>query len=269
MTEAKKQFDRPTSAYCNYNDHTWGRDQFLMAIERVAPQVLRTLREDVFPLYRKHRPRSQRAYLSLWTDYKLQDLVLQDLRPGIERWANHYHLGGPVGSTPPRGVDPLVDWMGPIILATLMTWGKEGAGARLAWCIFNQFSVGAYMEHPDPFRFRTEGWAVLRETEPDFRARATREFEEALGQYMRRRFADAEARGKCPMPSKVKPEHFDWLVKFQVLRESHSRIVSLSGRQRSAVSDGIRRAALLVAGKPCDYWLMPPLPAGRKRRNQA
>jgi hypothetical protein len=266
MTEAKKQFDRPTSAYCDYNDHTWGRIQFLMAIERVASQVLRELRDDVFPLYRKHRPRSQRAYLRLWLDYKLQEPVLQNLRPLIERWANHHHLGGPGGSPPPRGELPLVDWMEPIILATLMTWGKEGAEARLAWCIFDQFAAGAYIGTPDPFVLRTEGWAVLRETEQDFRARVTREFEEAREQHIRQQTAAAEALGNCPMPSKVKPEHFDWLVKFQVLRQSQSKIKEKTGVERSAVSDGIRRAALLVAGDPCDYWLMPPLPAGRKRR---
>jgi hypothetical protein len=249
-------------------DRTWARLELLEAIGRTAPEVLQALHKNVFPLVSAMNLKSRRDYIYLRMDPKKVDKLVAQLRPRLEEWADRFHLRGPKPNAPvPPGTGlPLFEWMETIIASTLLAWDRCQCLDPLCWWFPSSYSAGAYRERPDSFTFQGRGWSVLRETENDFRRRLRVSFEIALNAYIKKRKRGALEAGYPEMPSKCTPEHFNWLVMFQVKRMSHSDIARAAHRTRSTITGAIHLVAELVVGDLVDSWLMPPLPAGRPPR---
>jgi hypothetical protein len=244
-------------------DHTWGRIQFMEAVARMAPDVLKCLHRDVYPAYLAVKPKSPRMLRALQTDPARHEPVLETIRPFVRLWAEQFHLNGPASQLPHHWDRVgLVGWMEPIILETLMSW--DVAGPSSSWSYPSQYCAGAFLDMPAAFRVECDGWAILRETRSGFEARVTADFKKTLQAYVENRECEAKKHWWTRLPQRVTTDQLDWLVAYQVNRLSHNKISADANRSRQAVSADIKKAAQLVAGSNYRAWLMPPLPPGRR-----
>jgi hypothetical protein len=260
---------RRKSEYCDLGDRTWARSEFLEAIRRTAPEVLETLREEVLPHFSALDLKSHPDYEHYdWSLDRVSE-VLAKLRHHLEPWADRFNLRRPTPevSLPPWDKMQLFQWMGPIIVSTLLDWDKGLNLDPLSWAFVGNFSNGAHCDFPDAFKFETDGWSTLRETEEDFKVRLQDEFVKKMTSYIARQKREAERLGWILMPPRVAPEHFDWLVLFQIKRVSQERIAKAAHRTRPAVAEAIQKTAGLVAGDGVQFWLRPALPPGRRRKS--
>jgi hypothetical protein len=243
----------------------------LEAIAKTHEAVLVQLHEKLLPEFLKLRPKSKKATEYLKVDCGQQERILEQLRPAIENWAQSFHLWSREESVPLGEGGSLLSWMKTIILATLMDWAERKSSERNKWCIPFEFSAVAHVEDPAPFRFESEGWALSRQTEAKFRNTISGEFHAALDAYVEKHSRSAEQLGWVRLPENVLPEHFEWLVRYQICRQSQREIIAETGtkRKHSAVAAGIRNAARLVAGEHYRYWLRPPLPPGPRKRSSS
>lgn len=105
--------------------------------------------------------------------------------------------------------------------------------------------------------FMVEEWEVLKEPRSVARKRILDYLEKQVDLYLEKLEKDAIDWGLVKRPRKGAPNRFDWLVHYQVLGWSKSRIASEKNQSRSGVQDGIRESARLLVGKNWKSWLRP------------
>jgi hypothetical protein len=262
MTTSTGKTDYATAPaeYWWLTERMWTKVIFLQAIEEHAPVVLEKLRTQVLPVYLPFHPDSPQAFQDHLIDYGLRYLIADRIKAEIKEWANEFNLCG-------KSKDDfqLLTWMTGTIIGSLMHWVAKPE-LPLKWRGLPERSIGAFLEEPDPFRFQMAGWALQSETEGAFAERALLELQQQLRNYIERRRKDAQRDLRLVrMPSRLPRDHFAYLVLFQCLRHSHRRIADHFGCNRNSVSGGIRNAAKAVIGVCYEGWLMPPLPAGRRK----
>ena len=115
---------------------------------------------------------------------------------------------------------------------------------------------------------------MLREKRSAFRKRAQEKFEAELNEYMKKMQSHNKG-GTVPLPNRVNPSSFDWLVMYQMLAKPFSKIPSLVQDEphkenahggavtRQAVTKAVKLAASYVVGPDFKRWLRTPLRGGR------
>ncbi|MCE9567342.1 MAG: hypothetical protein K8U57_35525 [Planctomycetes bacterium] len=274
---AKDKFVKRKSEVRFYNDYNWARIEFLRAIARVAPGVVRDLRNRLLPKHNHLVPQTLEGRLGVLVDYEEIDQLLIPLSPAIEEWAKNYRLDGPDGPLAgPMAVSPLPKWMGRIIVKCLFEWVTQGSPEPSDWP-FRDEDVTVSWLHPPACQFACEGWDPRLESEKTFRERARASFEDAVEEYIQRQRAGyLDRTGEqisfyVQTPRRCTVAHFDWLVMYQVQSLSTQDIAdqvteSRTGgppTSRQTVQAGIKDAAEHIHGSHSVKWLRSPSPGGR------
>ncbi len=113
------------------------------------------------------------------------------------------------------------------------------------------------------FTLSQPGYEPSRERRQDAARRLRMAFECMLQAHLDGGERVAQARGLRPTPRKS-PEHFVWLVQYQVHGWSFQRLADEVCRDRKTVEAGIKEAAGLI-----NLALRPPAPGGRPRKGAA
>jgi hypothetical protein len=204
-----------------------GRIVFLSRIERVAPEVLRTLHDEVLPVYRAERARE--APNGVADSPGLADT--------LDGWARQWHLTD--------------DWLMQDALHTMDWWVRAPQStARLQW---HPDGWGSMVHEPEPL---TLSWqpTLIRWDEFERHAR------EAMSRYRAEVDAWARERGLERAPEKNAPRrsrdpgaHFEWLIRYQVQGWTHAKIAQHYARAYDAakrssptVSRALHETAALI-----------------------
>ncbi|MCA9452549.1 MAG: hypothetical protein KC584_07975 [Nitrospira sp.] len=211
------------------------RYRFLAAIAEHAPQVLRDLRESVYPAYRKLFPVEEitKAHLAqargfMWEDFEANedspDEAHQNFIFALGTWAEKYNL--------------IEAWVFSAALPTLAFWLTFECNPqwrlpnKLVWCLSRSISWAD--GHPPPFAFLADSrFYHFRETMEDemvelrknfdqWKEQITKEFEKAMEEYK----TSTEDRHKTLLgtDSTRQIKHYKWLVYYQVYMLTPAKI---------------------------------------------
>jgi hypothetical protein len=303
--------------------HTAARIQFLCAIQRNHPKVLRELHQMAMPHF---LGLLRTAKISVTGFYENGDSVLQNriwraLICTVFQWARRFHLVAGEGPLHPPILEPayhrafwnqgrsLLDWLVQVCADSLGTWkATKQKGKALAWD-FGPIQQRLRLPAGDEFRFVAAPWVPHRETLKAFHERVEHEFQQALETYTAPIISSLTATTTLPLPSNSEsvdriltamlqtrhaakdenpaikpdptiippmasklstaftPDHYIWLVQYQVMRWSWSKIVGLCPREitQAAVKFGVKKAAADVIGEEWSKWLRAGKP-GRPRK---
>jgi hypothetical protein len=221
--------------------------RLLRAVEKLAPEVLESLRRDVLPVYahiaietsRGKAPHTWAHLLARWAHIRASNLVLRpallSLKGALEAWAERWHLSE--------------EWVFNAALRNLNFWHEQPAlHNHLSWLGLGQ----AWWSPASEEERRPEGWDPSCETSEEFRAR--------IEKYMAQQEELAQMRGWKKTPLKTAPEHFEWLVFFQVKGQPFSRIATRVQRDRNTIKAAVEKTAVLTGLS------LRPSPPGRPRR---
>jgi hypothetical protein len=190
-----------------------------------------------------------------------------------------------------HGDVPLLAWMMPVIGDTLGTWAVGDAQTPLRWCLDRAGERRPRLGTRPPLRVTVSGWSLDAETAKAFADRVRREVNETLAEYVRhaeaalaagpaggseteitlqlpchanpentltlptglvgRIFPDLRVQRACRVSARYTPEHYDWLVKFQVQRKRWGTIVKEACERVApeAVKMAVQQAAEAVCGR--------------------
>ncbi len=211
------------------------RKLFLDAVAEVAPEVLNTLRTDVFPFYDSEE-------ILTWRN------VNSELEEALEGWGTKLNLN--------------YDWVYQTALITLWAWYivKPEALEEIAneW----EHETGDYWmlttNDERKISFNHAGWDPAGEEKGKFKKRIMAEFENYLENYMDNLENFVQERGMDKAPEIRNKEQFKWLAMWQVGDySSFGEIAKAVNTSRQRVTLGIQRAA-----EKCGL----PVPKGEEAR---
>jgi hypothetical protein len=203
------------------------RALFLNAVERLYPEVLISLRANVFPLYNGER---------LGWGYIRKDT---DLRSALTTWGNKFHLDYP--------------WVYDEALRTLNVakqWGKWSNMNPIRWL---GLDIGGGWEPNLDDLSLTPNPAT--ETLEQFLNRAKEAYEQAVKRFEESGFSEDNKRALT--------DHLEWLAHLLVGSKSISKVAGENHRNRQTVTDGIKSACELLS---IDYEALPKGEPGRPRK---
>ena len=219
-----------------------GRWRFLLLIEELSPATWDSLREDVLPLY-EH---------SVWQAEVSELGSPEALECGraIQAWHVRWRLHD--------------EWLRPVVSWALHLWAEYGSEEPvfMAWVQIENFQALLAEDQvvdnltTAPPSFDSEAWNPTRERWVDFQKRALDRVRQDLTNY-RRKVEDQDGltkwRKKRRRADREPDQHMKWLVRFQVLGESHQSIADDplgdgNGRRVEVrtVEDAIRSTAELI-----------------------
>lgn len=230
--------------------------EFLRAIARVAPEVLSSLSRDVLPLYKpifSSEVEYDREFLTtvfaneitfgFWGRMPIEDMpdkLIEDpqegnafrrLRSAIYRWAKRYHLDGYILDS---------------ALLTLQAWCEHKIPEGYDW----EYKLIRPVVY-DPklgFQFDYPSWQQESDTWLSYEKKLDESFS-AIKQAYKEQMLQKPLSKK--VIAKYKPEHFEWLVCFQI-KEMAYKDVYLLYRQPcnigtvKAVEKAVKEAASLL-----------------------
>ena len=214
------------------------RALFFAAVRRVVPRVYDDLAGEPFELFRSCGFSNA---AELWS---LPESAAPALWAGLRRWGKRWNLAdGWVLETVLTFLD---DWLAfPEHHATRTH--PEVPSSEGDWTPFWRSMLEPDPLPPDDRRVSFDAeWDPILTT----RAEAERELRGAFEDYLRRRLDEietlAESRGLVPTAEKRRPEHFEWLVYYQVELWSQGEIAEQYGVDRTTVRDALKHAADLL-----------------------
>jgi hypothetical protein len=159
-------------------------------------------------------------------------------------------------------------WVTEVALQTLSVWVSDAAAeARLDWKMPHEPTV--WPQHHPRLQLSVPEWDIFAESRGAAHKRIMTALEEQVLRHLVEKERMAKKHGLRKTPSEMKPFHFEWLVQYQVLRQSHGRIAKGCKPRtvRSTISRGVRRAAQLLVGTASwERWLRPAdKPGGRNQ----
>ncbi len=309
----------PTAELEGYGLPLFARTEFLRAIQRVAPQALSCLRDEVMPKFQQILP---------WAGVEPRDLatasnrcgageryVWHSLEPPLFRWAARFNLSdvtahavynstylspGQSGLRYESGGMPFFTWLVLVATDTLAEWAIRDVERPLDWNFARlERWRAALRPRETSLQVIIPAWAPGTETREGFIERARREINTRLDEYVasvRRELTEPEPsylgeptldlapwfaeqirqhnstfKGSpraAKLPERYAPEHFDWLVRYQVLERSWLAIaaeVGKKGRWRT-VKNGVHHVAERVIGPDYKSWLRRS-PPGRPKKS--
>jgi hypothetical protein len=223
------------------------RGEFLAAIRRLAPQVLASLRDDVFR--RRRQLSSHRYALELEGWGESHHLLTEDLRPAGDWIRSAAWL-------------TLLEWEECPDRLEALEWASQATATHLSR-LERLISAVRGSESGELLQLRVKPWDPRTETRMAYESRALGEVKAALAAERARIIAAAEERLMTPAPRKFRTDHFEWLVQYQVLGLSFNKIAKQSGKARSAVEEAVKGTAKLLIGVTWPEWLRPPQRGGR------
>jgi hypothetical protein len=257
-----------TGEYHSPNDRAAAQRQFLDALRRHAPVAMKALRDEVLPVYQLVQGNEGQVAF-------LDDARLRQVDWAIWDWAVRFHLiVAPAGQDATSGpyarsrLNPFgllqkpEGWVWAIVFPTLRHWDvNPAARAVLEWPPDKLSGAGK----PSPFKydFQTAAWDVRSETRNQARARILAEVADQLDTAMDSEEAECVKVGMAKVGRKAAAEHFEWLVRYQVLGHSFKCIAKVCHRTRQAITSGAHDAAELLVGPNWKSWLRPPGKPGR------
>ena len=203
------------------------RLRFLWWVCILAPEVLRSLRDEVAPLPSEDRD----AAVSAWTirhnldaDWiRLAALETVALMADAEAYSRFQEwqrcIRDRIREAGTSLGEPELEWAN--VHFTLPTSWKSAAQ------FFEALGIPGWWMDRLPFSFNFRGWDPLEEPEATFRMEAQDTFRTALEAHIADQRGSAEATGARRIKRKRGPsrnQHFDWFVRFQVLGDTHEAI---------------------------------------------
>ena len=235
--------------------------EFLRAIKRIAPEVLSSLACDVFPLYQslyQSGTAFERAHLlnyftheviygvtlagripiARMTEEMLKEqsdgISFFNLRAAVYRWAKRFHLDG---------------WILAFATETLKSWNQLGTLGDLDW----EFDVDRpILVYPTlEFRFEYPQWQPNTDTWSSYEKKLDKAFSQAKHEYNQKMLGTPKDIESRKAVDKVKSEHFEWLVCFQIKGQSYKEIyekqkATCNLGSDKAVYKAVKESALLI-----------------------
>lgn len=287
-------------------DNTPAQREFFRAIERSAPEVLVSLRKRLLPEFRRccetDKPDEERVwdlYEPAWDWAAGHGLVVGErLIPldltcrGLSQAERQARDAALVGSCEQTFFFPFAFFA---IWGTLKAWHDDPRGKGDEWVLphwpyaidgcdllmlrtrlpgfrISDLFIAPNTETRVPFRFRCGGWNPFQEKRLAAKKRILAEAKKALDAYMRQVKKLMTAFDVSPAPVRQSPEHFDWLVLYQLGGKRYGQIAKHDdvALETQAIADGIRKAAMQVVGPNWKKWLRPSekgRPKGRAKNN--
>jgi hypothetical protein len=230
----------------------------LSAMERVAPDVARSLAREVYPAYQNAAahlagvppldPRALEAMMRL----PCCPAQVHALQRALTSWAERWHLNEP----------------GLLVraLETLLCWQhRPGPRRRREWCLQGPASPLAF-PHAADVLFVVKGWHAQTEPRQVAEQRILDDLRRQTCEYLDRAEDAARQYGLVKAPTKIEENHFAWFVRFQVLGESLSDIAKQADTGPSTVKRAIDSIGHLLSGPHWDRWKRPPGKSGPRPR---
>ncbi len=232
------------------------RDYFFRAVRRHAPEVLEDLRGEPLLRYREVWARvdhDRRVWLcSVAADEDGTPYPqFVPLRECLRQWARRYSL--------------LEQWCLERALATLDRWVDDEPGEETPGWAATVTSIGRVTDDDEErlFSFEDRGWEPAEELWGRAEARIRAAFEEQLATYRELMEARAASKGMERTPSaKKNPEHYEWLVHFQVQQWRPARIAEQYSTEDNTLEESAIRMALKGTAASLGLRLRRP-PKGR------
>ena len=243
------QSDEDEDFVVNTRDLNFTQDrarlEFLKAIERTAPEVIATLKENVLPHYEAILDMGYESEPVRWSwlirraSYKHHAeekatlvKLLREFKQAIEHWAEKWRLadGG--------------DWFYDCALSTLNHWSSVGTAD--GWD--PEYKPGTFLlllgKH---FKFEFLEWDPKTTTWPDYKKSMDEAYEKARGDY-RTRIRPNKRNVRARKTHELK--HYKWLVEYQVRGKGYAEIAQVyqdeSGLDSSSVGEAVRQLASLI-----------------------
>jgi len=231
------------------------RALFLLSLRRVAPEAMKDLAGEPYELISKaiaergdveERIRLALPFLLSGSDPgALEWLYTPEAvraASGISVWGNRWNLGA--AWVLDQAVQTLAIWLQTFGLRERHDWGP----------FYNGFMIY------EPPSVAVRGWNPYEETESEARNRMMKEFKLRLTQHLDSTREDLAVQAFERAPRKSAAEHFEWLVRYQVLGDSYRAIADDVGRDVQTVREAIDSTCRLI-GIP----LRPPEKGGRPK----
>lgn len=241
------------------------RKIFLDMVSDQVSDVLKTLRDEVLPSYKraydetKPSPSTSKQKTPFGTD------VTRQLPPGWIRWSwrdGDWDIDQ--DDQPPEllefrkrllrwGEDWNLPetWVLDASLRTLRRWrARQNQGSEIA-LEFEPLPFADVSDKP-AFTFEFSAWTPRWTSWAEYSKELREAFEDQLETYREQRQAEASERGLKKSPTKLgqadsaATQHFEWLVRFQVKEHTISRIANDASRSEQTVQDALRSTADLV-----------------------
>lgn len=262
---------------------------FLDALEMDTPEVLETLRDDVFPIYcalprelkrqTSHGPKIERMVNTIGWLYpndppeteilRLPDLLTysglnshnespeaRNLALALNTWATRYNLTD--------------HWLFDLALQTVFHWErvKDAVKDPQWWGLGDLTRPSVVSEEERRFSFTDPGWAPGYESWGMFEKRLRSGFEQQFQTYKKQITPLPERRGFRQPPEIRKPDHFRYLVRYQVLGESPETIAEHFSKDQRVAEKGLDGNTVLKAVKKTAGQIGLTLRPSRKGRTK-
>jgi hypothetical protein len=205
------------------------RAWFLRAIEETAPIVLDDLRDRVWPLYQKAAPAPCEIEGHLYPRYFPVDHWPADLRQAADEWAIRHYLiyrKWPCRWALAQAAQAMAHWLSHLEFLTHspLRWNVSGAYSGIQKLDID-IAADLTVELPGAGMERS-----IHETDKEFTARA-KHLPHVIGQPELdvRPQLDAISAKVAALPAMIRkrrPEHFTWLVRYQIRGETPQEIAA-------------------------------------------
>jgi len=202
---------------------------FLEALDQVEPEILRKLRDEVFPYFDSDTGLS-------WLTCR-EDPSYESLREALESWADEFNIAS--------------SWIFQAALRNLWVWfvadPSDIAGPDLIW--HHDLDLGSTLTHRDDLASTSMplSWDPARESPKAFRERALTDFERMLDRYIERKKKTQALRtgatdGPLPLFAPLR-----WLALHRAKGLSPEAIAALYDERDDAPDPGLIQDALSQA----------------------
>jgi len=216
------------------------RAELFKAIERVVPEAISSLADEVFPVYLQAFPRRRRPWKL--EQVKGEKTLLQKLKAWGEKWNFE------------------ADWALDIACFLLSTWASRPSSLGKIDCL----PTGEGLPPPVVPLLRIYPWEPWEEAEEEFdrRAKRTLKKHKEVVKKLYKKAGWEEPPEKRARSGPVQ-QHFDWLALYQVGGRSQKSIAIMDNVTRESVSKGIKKVA-----KQLEMPLRLPNRSGRPRKEE-
>jgi hypothetical protein len=209
------------------------RLQLIEATKRVVPKFLEKLATEVLPVYSRlarEGKLSKNGYdfqKALWSENLrqiLEDVLADDLKQALLRWAAEFHASG-------------APWIVLDALRSLDDWdARADRRASRQWNTIRERS-GEALPAAEPLEFRYGGWDVMLFTWPAYRALVRRKLAEHLLKYERNIRKRAETHGWVRTSGKSSRGNLEWFALYQFAGLSSGQICRKYEAQGQALAE--------------------------------
>src|SRR5262245_57853759 len=125
MNGKKLGTERPSEVRHEY-DRTWARGLFFRAMERVAPGVIKDLRDRLLPRFESLAPTSEEG-IQKTLHGRGEEVLAEQLTPTVQDWGTDNHIFRPMDAASEYACDgpDLLSCMEPVFVLSFMRWSLQ------------------------------------------------------------------------------------------------------------------------------------------------